>query len=106
MKTSHKRSLNRCKNICIFMSRYWKHTLAATEYSVTFLLIWTWVNETWTRTLIDTDVMTNFLSSEFTKKTKISLQKKSNVYTVTDIDEKSLEYNKEMIDWETEEIRL
>ena len=50
--------------------------------------------------------MINFLLSEFTKKTKISLQKKSNVYAVTDIDEKLLEYNKETVDWETEEIRL
>ena len=37
---------------------------------------------------------------------KILLQKKSDVYAVTDIDEKSLEYNKETINWETEEIRL
>ena len=44
--------------------------------------------------------------SEFTKKIKISLQKKSNVYTVTDIDEKPLRYNKEKINQETEEIRL
>ena len=48
----------------------------------------------------------NFLLSEFIKKAKILLQKKSNAYTVTDIDEKSLRYNKEMIDQETEEIRL
>ena len=50
--------------------------------------------------------MINFLSSEFTKKVKISLQKKSNVYAVTDIDEKPLKYNKETVDHETEEIRL
>ena len=37
---------------------------------------------------------------------KISLQKKSNVYAVTDIDEKSLEYNKEKIDHKIEETRL
>ena len=37
---------------------------------------------------------------------KISLQKKDDVYAVTDIDEKSLEYNKEQIDQEIEEIRL
>ena len=52
------------------------------------------------------NVTANFLSSEFTKKVKILLQKKSNVYAVTDIDEKSFKYNKEMIDQETEEIRL
>ena len=50
--------------------------------------------------------MTNFLSPEFAKKVKILLQKKSDVYAVTDIDEKSLEYNKEIVDQETEEIRL
>ena len=50
--------------------------------------------------------MMNFLLSEFIKKVKILLQRKSDVYTVTDIDEKSLEYNKEMIDQEIEEIRL
>ena len=50
--------------------------------------------------------MINFLSSEFVKKTKILLQKKSDVYAVTDIDEKLLEYNEEKIDQETEEIRL
>ena len=64
------------------------------------------VNKTWVRTLIDTDVTVNFLSSEFMKKAKILLQKKSNAYAVTDIDEKSCEYNKEMIDQKIEEIRL
>ena len=39
MKISLKRSLNRCKSICIFMNRYQKHTLAVTEYSATSLLI-------------------------------------------------------------------
>ena len=52
------------------------------------------------------DVTANFLSSEFTKKAKISLQKKSNAYAVTDIDEKFLEYNGEKVDHETEETRL
>ena len=37
---------------------------------------------------------------------KISLQKKSNVYAVIDIDEKSLEYNKEKINCKTEETQL
>ena len=48
----------------------------------------------------------NFLLSEFVKKMKILLQKKSDIYAVTDIDEKSLEYNKEMINQETEETQL
>ena len=103
---SHKRSLNKCKSICVFVSRYWKHILVVTEYLVTSLLIWTWVNRTWTRTLIDMSVIINFLSPEFAKKVKILLQKKSNIYAVTDIDEKSLRYNKETVDQETEEIRL
>ena len=51
-------------------------------------------------------VMINFLLSEFAKKVKILLQKKSDVYTVTDIDEKLLEYNKEIIDQEIEETQL
>ena len=105
-KTSHKRSSNRCKSICIFMNRYQKHILAATEYSATSLSIWTWVNKTWARTLIDTDVTANFMLSSFAKKANILLQMKSNVYTVTDIDEKSLEYNKEMVDHEMKETRL
>ena len=50
--------------------------------------------------------MINFMSSSFARKANILLQRKSDVYTVTDIDEKSLKYNKEMINQETEEIRL
>ena len=48
----------------------------------------------------------NFLSSEFIKKVKILLQKKSNIYAVINIDEKSLEYNKEIVDQEMKETRL
>ena len=51
-------------------------------------------------------VTVNFLLLEFMKKAKISLQKKSDVYAVTDIDKKSLEYNKEMIDQEMKETQL
>ena len=51
-------------------------------------------------------VTANFLSSEFVKKVKILLQKKSDVYAVTDIDEKLLEYNKEMINQKIKEIWL
>ena len=51
-------------------------------------------------------VTANFLSSEFIKKVKILLQKKSNVYAVTDIDKKSFEYNKEIVNQEMKEIRL
>ena len=52
------------------------------------------------------NITASFLSPEFAKKVKILLQRKSDIYAVTDIDEKFLEYNKEMIDQETEEIRL
>ena len=50
--------------------------------------------------------MMNFMSSEFVRKAKILLQKKDNVYAVTDIDEKSFKYNKKQIDQEMKEIRL
>ena len=48
----------------------------------------------------------NFLLLEFVRKVKILLQKKSDVYVVTDIDEKLLEYNKEMINQKIKEIWL
>ena len=48
-------------------------------------------------------IIINFLLSEFIRKVRISLQEKSNVYTVTDIDKKSLKYNKDVINHETEE---
>ena len=51
-------------------------------------------------------VTASFLLLEFAKKVKILLQRKSNAYAVTDIDEKSLEYNKEIINQEMKEIRL
>ena len=46
------------------------------------------------------------MSLTFAKKVKISLQKKSNVYEVTVINNELLLYNKEMIDHEMKEIRL
>ena len=46
----------------------------------------------------------NFLSSEFIIKARILLKEKSDIYIVTDIDEKLLEYNKDMIDCEMKEI--
>ena len=42
-------------------------------------------------------VITNFILSEFIRKIKILLQKKDDVYAITDIDKKSLKYNKEQI---------
>ena len=52
------------------------------------------------------NITANFLLSEFIKKAKILLQKKRDVYAVTDIDKKSFEYNKEIIDQKIEEIKL
>ena len=46
------------------------------------------------------------MSSTFAKKAKISLQKKSGVYEVTAVDDKLLFYNNEIVNHETEEIRL
>ena len=51
-------------------------------------------------------IIVNFMLLNFVKRANISLQRKSDVYAVTDIDKKSLEYNKERINQETEEIRL
>ena len=51
-------------------------------------------------------VIINFISSSFVRKVNILFQRKSNIYTVTDIDEKFLEYNKETVNQEIEEIRL
>ena len=51
-------------------------------------------------------IIINFASSEFVKRVNISLQKKSNIYQVIDIDEKFLEYNKEIIDQKMKETRL
>ena len=64
------------------------------------------MNKIWAKTLIDTEVIVNFILLSFVRKAKILLQTKSNVYTVIDIDEKSLRYNKEIVDQETKEIRL
>ena len=43
---------------------------------------------------------------EFIKKVNILLKRKSNVYIVTVINKKLLDYNKEKIDQQTEEIKL
>ena len=43
---------------------------------------------------------------EFTRKMNILLRKKNEIYIVTVIDKKLLEYNKEKIDQQIEEIRL
>ena len=60
----------------------------------------------WAHTLIDTGVIRDFMSSMFTKKAKLPLQAKSDVYKVTAVDNKLLFYNKEMINYEIKEIRL
>ena len=50
--------------------------------------------------------MWDFISLMFAKKVKISLQKKSDIYKVTIIDNKLLLYNKEMIDHKMKETKL
>ena len=50
--------------------------------------------------------MRDFMSFIFIKKAKISLQKKSNIYKVTAVDNKILFYNNRIIDHEMKEIRL
>ena len=66
------------------------------------------MNEQWARTLIDTGVMRNFMSSMFTKKAKIPLQQKKSrdTYKVTSVDDKTLSYNKKVVDHETEDTQL
>ena len=46
------------------------------------------------------------MSLVFAKKVKIPLQKKSDVYKITFINNKLLSYNKEMINYKTEDIKL
>ena len=46
------------------------------------------------------------MSSTFAKRAKILLQKKSNVYKVTTIDDELLSYNNKIVDYKIKEIRL
>ena len=64
------------------------------------------MNRIWAKTLIDISVTADFILLEFIKKVNILLQKKSDIYQVTDIDKKLFKYNKEIINQEIEEIRL
>ena len=50
--------------------------------------------------------MRDFMLSIFTKKVKILLWKKSDVYKVTAVDNELLSYNNKMINYKIEEIRL
>ena len=50
--------------------------------------------------------MRNFISPVLIKKVKISLQKKSNAYEVTVIEDELLSYNNKMINYKIKEIRL
>ena len=106
MKTLTKRSLNRCKDIWVVRTDYHKHSLAVSDYLLNSFSIWAKINRYWAHTLTDTGAIRNFMSSMFVKKVKISLQKKSDVYKVTVIDDKLLLYNNKMIDHKIEEIRL
>ena len=106
IKTSTKRSLNRCKSTWVVKIDYCKHSLAVSDYLSDYFLIWAEVNWHWAHILINTGAMRDFMSLTFIKKVKILLQKKSDVYKVTAVDNKLLSYNNKMIDHETEEIRL
>ena len=64
------------------------------------------MNKHWAHTLIDTDVIRDFMSPAFVKRARISLQKKSDIYKVTSVNNKLLSYNNKMINHKTEEIRL
>ena len=57
-------------------------------------------------TLIDMSVIRDFMSLTFTKKVRILLEEKSDVYKVTAVDDKLLSYNNDMIDHKTDKIRL
>ena len=50
--------------------------------------------------------MRDFMSFTFTKKVKVSLQKKSDIYEVTAVDNELLSYNNRMIDHKIKEIKL
>ena len=106
MKTSTKRSLNRCKNIWVVKIDYCKHSLTVSDYLSNLFSVWARVNRYWAHILINISVLRDFISFIFTKRAKISPQKKSNIYEVTTVDNKLLLYNKKMIDYKTEEIRL
>ena len=64
------------------------------------------MNKIWAKTLIDIEVIINFILSSFIKKANILLQIKSDVYIITDIDKKLFKYNKKMINYKIKEIRL
>ena len=49
------------------------------------------------KTLIDIEVITNFILLKFIRKVNILLKRKSDVYRVIVIEEESFEYNKEKI---------
>ena len=52
--------------------------------------------------------MRNFMSSMFTKKVRILLQQKKgrDIYEITSVDNKTLSYNKRVVDHETEDTQL
>ena len=100
------RSLNRCKSIWVVRTGYCKHSLAVSDYLLSSFLVYIKVNKNWAHILIDTGVMRDFMLSIFTRKIKISLHKKSDIYKVTAIYNKLLLYNNRIINYETEDIRL
>ena len=106
MKVPTKRSLNRYKSIWIVRISYNKHSLAVSNYSLSFFSVWAKINKHWAHILINTGAMRDFMSLTFVKRAKVPFQEKSDIYKVITIDYKLLLYNNEIIDHKTEEIRL
>ena len=108
IKVPSKRSLNRCRDIWVAGIDYWKHSLAVNKYSLVSFLVWAQVNKQWAHTLIDTGVIRDFMSSMFTKRVNIHLQQKKSreIYKVTSVDKTALSYNKEVVDYKTEDTWL
>ena len=108
MKAPSKRSSNRCRDTWVAGIDYQKHSLAVNEYSSASFSVWAQVNEQWAHILIDTDIMRDFMSSIFVKKTNIQLQSKKDrdIYKVTFIDDTALSYNQRVVDHEIEDTQL
>ena len=108
MKVPSKRSLNRCKDIWVAGTDYWKHLLTTKKYLSASFLVWAQVNKQWAHTLIDTGAMRDFMLFIFTKWIKIQLQQKKrrDTYKVTFIDDTALSYNQRVVDYKTEDTQL
>ena len=66
------------------------------------------MNKQWAHILIDTDMIRNFMSFTFVKKSNIQLQQKKSrdIYEVTSVDNTALSYNKEVVNHKIEDTQL